>query len=69
MQEFLFHDLQGVYYYFYQIFRSEAEARARRSKKSNDEDGSVGMWTSLIVAALAGSEFSFFLPYQRLHLV
>lgn len=45
---------QGVYYYFYQIFRSEAEARARRSKKLNGEDGSVGMWTSLIVAALAG---------------
>lgn len=45
---------QGVYYYFYQIFRSEAEARARRSKKLNGEDGSVGMLTSLFVAALAG---------------
>lgn len=53
-----YHGLQGVYYYFYQIFRSEAEARARRSKKLNGEDGSVGMLTSLFVAALAGSEFS-----------
>ncbi|XP_024377489.1 peroxisomal nicotinamide adenine dinucleotide carrier isoform X2 [Physcomitrium patens] len=45
---------QGVYYYFYQIFRSEAEAQARRSKKPNGEDGSVGVLASLFVAALAG---------------
>lgn len=45
---------QGVYYYFYQIFRSEAETRARRSKMRNGEDGSVGILTSLFVAALSG---------------
>lgn len=46
--------IQGVYYYFYQIFRSRAEAAALAQKKLGIGDGSVGMFSSLVVAALAG---------------
>ncbi|KAG5239927.1 peroxisomal nicotinamide adenine dinucleotide carrier [Salix suchowensis] len=45
---------QGVYYYFYQIFRDRAEAIARDHKRNGIGDGSVGMLSSLVVAALAG---------------
>ncbi|KAL3579057.1 hypothetical protein D5086_020561 [Populus alba] len=45
---------QGVYYYFYQIFRDRAEAIARENKSNGIGDGSVGMLSSLVVAALAG---------------
>ncbi|XP_076882398.1 peroxisomal nicotinamide adenine dinucleotide carrier-like isoform X1 [Bidens hawaiensis] len=45
---------QGVYYYFYQIFRSKAEATALRRKKEGSGDGSVGMLSSLMVAAMSG---------------
>lgn len=45
---------QGVYYYFYQIFRNRAELEAIRQKKRGIGDGSVGMFTSLVVAALSG---------------
>ncbi|PNT17468.1 hypothetical protein POPTR_010G192600v4 [Populus trichocarpa] len=45
---------QGVYYYFYQIFRDRAEAIARENKRNGIGDGSVGMLSSLMVAALAG---------------
>jgi adenine nucleotide transporter 17 len=45
---------QGVYYYFYQLLRNEAEARAQKSKKRGNADASVGMLTSLVIAALAG---------------
>lgn len=45
---------QGVYYYFYQIFRSKAEAKALRRKKEGAGDGSVGMLSSLMVAAMSG---------------
>ncbi|XAR65902.1 hypothetical protein NMG60_11011898 [Bertholletia excelsa] len=45
---------QGVYYYFYQIFRSRAESAAREHKKRGIGDGSVGMFSSLVVAALSG---------------
>ncbi|XVF83878.1 hypothetical protein PTKIN_Ptkin16aG0529300 [Pterospermum kingtungense] len=45
---------QGVYYYFYQIFRSKAEITALDRHKKGVGDGSVGMLSSLIVAALAG---------------
>ena len=47
-------DVQGVYYYFYQNFKNEAEARALRAKKLGKGDGTVGMFTSLFIAALAG---------------
>lgn len=45
---------QGVYYYFYQIFRSKAEAASLERMKKGVGDGSVGMLTSLWVAALSG---------------
>ncbi|EEF35485.1 peroxisomal nicotinamide adenine dinucleotide carrier [Ricinus communis] len=45
---------QGVYYYFYQIFRDKAEAIALEHKRKGIGDGSVGMFSSLVVAALAG---------------
>eukprot|EP00850_Spirogloea_muscicola_P016927 SM000141S00871 [mRNA] locus=s141:98186:101185:- [translate_table: standard] len=45
---------QAVYYYFYQLFRDKAEARAIQRKKSGKGDGQVGMMGSLVVAALAG---------------
>ncbi|KAJ6720539.1 PEROXISOMAL NICOTINAMIDE ADENINE DINUCLEOTIDE CARRIER [Salix viminalis] len=45
---------QGVYYYFYQIFRDRAEAIARENKRNGIGDGSVGMLSSLVVAALSG---------------
>ncbi|KAF8048948.1 hypothetical protein N665_2346s0004 [Sinapis alba] len=46
---------QGVYYYFYQVFRNQVEAAALKQKKKGLGDGSVGMFSSLLVAALAGS--------------
>ncbi|CAL0307606.1 unnamed protein product [Lupinus luteus] len=45
---------QGVYYYFYQIFRHKAEVAALQQKRLGIGDGSVGMLSSLIVAALSG---------------
>ncbi|GLT43771.1 hypothetical protein SLA2020_177020 [Shorea laevis] len=45
---------QGVYYYFYQIFRNKAEATALERKRRGIGDGSVGMFSSLVVAALSG---------------
>ncbi|XP_033146501.1 peroxisomal nicotinamide adenine dinucleotide carrier isoform X2 [Brassica rapa] len=51
---------QGVYYYFYQVFRNQAEAAALQQSKIGFGDGSVGMFSSLLVAALAG--------YKWLHL-
>ncbi|KAL0740143.1 hypothetical protein Bca4012_081656 [Brassica carinata] len=46
---------QGVYYYFYQVFRNQAEAAALLQSKQGLGDGSVGMLSSLLVAALAGA--------------
>ncbi|MBA0811342.1 hypothetical protein Gohar_003251 [Gossypium harknessii] len=46
--------IQGVYYYFYQIFRNKAESKALERQKKGIGDGSVGMLSSLIVAALSG---------------
>lgn len=46
---------QGVYYYFYQVFKNRAEAMAAANKKRGRGDGSVGMLSWLVVAALAGS--------------
>ncbi|KAF9598820.1 hypothetical protein IFM89_031488 [Coptis chinensis] len=45
---------QGVYYYFYQIFRDKAEATARYRLKKGTGDGTVGMFSSLVVAAISG---------------
>lgn len=46
--------IQGVYYYFYQILRNRAETDALVRKKNGIGDGSVGMFSSLLVAALSG---------------
>ncbi|KAJ0259496.1 Peroxisomal nicotinamide adenine dinucleotide carrier [Hirschfeldia incana] len=46
---------QGVYYYFYQVFRNQAEAAALQQSKLGFGDGSVGMFSSLLVAAFAGA--------------
>ncbi|XP_004307616.1 PREDICTED: peroxisomal nicotinamide adenine dinucleotide carrier [Fragaria vesca subsp. vesca] len=45
---------QGVYYYFYQIFRNKAQVAALERSKMGIGDGSVGMLSSLVVAALSG---------------
>ncbi|KAF6153513.1 hypothetical protein GIB67_027380 [Kingdonia uniflora] len=45
---------QGVYYYFYQIFRNRAEATALKRLTRGIGDGTVGMFSSLVVAALSG---------------
>ncbi|KAJ8764043.1 hypothetical protein K2173_004934 [Erythroxylum novogranatense] len=45
---------QGVYYYFYQIFRDKSEAIALERMKKGMGDGTVGMFSSLVVAAMAG---------------
>lgn len=46
--------IQGVYYYFYQIFRNKAEGIALERRKRGLGDGSVGMFSSLVVAAMSG---------------
>ncbi|GAB2283199.1 hypothetical protein Dimus_017726 [Dionaea muscipula] len=46
---------QGVYYYFYQVFKNKAESVAAAKKDRGHGDGSVGMLSWLVVAAIAGS--------------
>ncbi|CAL9135918.1 unnamed protein product [Musa textilis] len=46
---------QGIYYYFYQVLKNEAEAAAAARKKKGLGDGTVGMFSWLVVAAIAGS--------------
>ncbi|KAK9928573.1 hypothetical protein M0R45_025702 [Rubus argutus] len=46
---------QGVYYYFYQVFKNKAEAIATARKAKGRGDGTIGMFSWLTVAALAGS--------------
>ncbi|KAK4767772.1 hypothetical protein SAY87_002913 [Trapa incisa] len=45
----------GVYYYFYQVFKNKAEAIATARKLKGRGDGTVGMFSWLAVAAIAGS--------------
>ncbi|CAN6471412.1 unnamed protein product [Victoria cruziana] len=45
---------QGVYYYFYQIFWTKAEAAAINRFHKGSGDGTVGIFSSLVVAALSG---------------
>lgn len=45
---------QGVYYYFYQIFRSRAEKSALSKLERGVGDGSIGVLQSLVAAALSG---------------
>ncbi|WCJ44811.1 Mitochondrial substrate carrier family protein [Euphorbia peplus] len=46
---------QGIYYYFYQVFKNRAESIAAARKAKGRGDGSVGMFSWLLVAAMAGS--------------
>ncbi|KAH7848158.1 hypothetical protein Vadar_034453 [Vaccinium darrowii] len=46
---------QGIYYYFYQVFKNKAEAIAVAHRKKGRGDGTVGMFSWLVVAAFAGS--------------
>ncbi|XP_042491814.1 peroxisomal nicotinamide adenine dinucleotide carrier-like [Macadamia integrifolia] len=46
---------QGIYYYFYQVFKNKAEVLAIARKKKGLGDGTVGMFSWLLVAAIAGS--------------
>ncbi|KAG8632160.1 hypothetical protein MANES_18G000051v8 [Manihot esculenta] len=46
---------QGIYYYFYQVFKNRAEAIAASRKAKGHGDGTVGMFSWLVVAAMAGS--------------
>ncbi|KAK9270318.1 hypothetical protein L1049_025896 [Liquidambar formosana] len=46
---------QGIYYYFYQLFKNKAEATAASNRDQGRGDGTVGMFSWLIVAAIAGS--------------
>ncbi|KAL3828847.1 hypothetical protein ACJIZ3_017649 [Penstemon smallii] len=46
---------QGIYYSFYQAFKNKAEVIAAENKRKGRGDGSPGMLSWLIVAALAGS--------------
>ncbi|CAI8605309.1 unnamed protein product [Vicia faba] len=46
---------QGIYYFFYQIFKNKAVAIAAARKVKGHGDGTVGMSGWLIVAAIAGS--------------
>ncbi|MED6135173.1 hypothetical protein PIB30_043791 [Stylosanthes scabra] len=46
---------QGIYYYFYQVFKNKAVAIAAARKLKGHGDGTVGMFGWLVVAAIAGS--------------
>ncbi|GAU43032.1 hypothetical protein TSUD_12870 [Trifolium subterraneum] len=45
---------QGIYYFFYQIFKNKAVAIAAARKVKGHGDGTVGMFGWLVVAAIAG---------------
>ncbi|KAL2906905.1 Peroxisomal nicotinamide adenine dinucleotide carrier [Bienertia sinuspersici] len=46
---------QGVYYYFYQVFKNKAESIAAARKAKGLGDGNLGMISFLAVAAISGS--------------
>ncbi|KAL5581622.1 hypothetical protein UlMin_014064 [Ulmus minor] len=46
---------QGIYYYFYQVFKNRAEAIAAARKLKGRGNGTVGIFSWLVVAAIAGS--------------
>lgn len=45
---------QGIYYYFYQVFKNKAVAIAAAHRDKGRGDGTVGMFSWLVVAAIAG---------------
>lgn len=60
--------VQGVYYYFYQIFRNKAEVASLERMKAGIGDGSVGMLSSLLVAAVSGFVYSVFFIWVSYYL-
>ena len=49
----VFH-LQGIYYYFYQLLKNKVEDVAAARGKKGLGDGTVGMFSWLVIAAVAG---------------
>ncbi|XP_043723667.1 peroxisomal nicotinamide adenine dinucleotide carrier-like [Telopea speciosissima] len=45
----------GIYYYFYQLFKNKAETLAIARKKKGLGDGTAGIFSWILVAAIAGS--------------
>ncbi|PKA60392.1 Peroxisomal nicotinamide adenine dinucleotide carrier [Apostasia shenzhenica] len=56
---------QGYYYYFYQIFKNRAEAIAIALKKRGQGDGNVGVFSWLVIAALAGGTLDAIIKMTR----
>lgn len=46
---------QGIYYYFYQLLKNKVEGVAADRGKKGLGDGTVGMFSWLVIAAVAGS--------------
>ncbi|KAM0880735.1 hypothetical protein ACQ4PT_033373 [Festuca glaucescens] len=46
---------QGIYYYFYQLLKNKVENVAAARGKKGLGDGTVGMFSWLVIAAIAGS--------------
>jgi adenine nucleotide transporter 17 len=46
--------LQGIYYYFYQLLKNKVENLAAARGKKGLGDGTVGMFSWLVIAAIAG---------------
>ena len=42
--------VQGVYYYFYHIFRNKAQAAALEQKRKGIGDGSVASWDTILAS-------------------
>ncbi|XP_017434244.2 peroxisomal nicotinamide adenine dinucleotide carrier-like [Vigna angularis] len=51
----LIHCVEGIYYYFYQVFKNEAVAITAARKLKKHGNGTVGMFGWLVVAAIDGS--------------
>ena len=49
-----FSGLQGIYYYFYQLLKNKVENVAAARGKKGLGDGTVGMFSWLVIAAIAG---------------
>lgn len=46
--------LQGIYYYYYQLLKNRVEDVAAARGKKGLGDGTVGMFSWLVIAAVAG---------------
>jgi hypothetical protein len=50
----MFFGLQGIYYYFYQLLKNKVENVAAARGKKGLGDGTVGIFSWLVIAAIAG---------------